>query len=67
MTKNEGVAGKKTVRVFNSNGEQIGLTYPKRAAGLVKKGRARYVNGCDIRLDVSDVIIEMLPLKKPRL
>ncbi len=34
----------------------IGSTYPKRAAGLVKKGRARYVNDWDIRLNVSDVI-----------
>lgn len=34
----------------------IGSTYPKRAAGLVKKGRARYVNDWDIRLNVSDVM-----------
>ena len=34
----------------------IGSTYPKRAAGLAKKGRARYVNDWDIRLNVSDVI-----------
>lgn len=34
----------------------IGSTYPKRAAGLVKKGRARYVNDWDIRLNVPDVM-----------
>lgn len=41
--------------MFGADGEEIGLTYPKRAAGLVKKGRARYVNDREIRLNVSDV------------
>lgn len=31
-----------------------GFTYPKRAKGLVKKGRAHYVNDFEICLDVSD-------------
>ena len=54
MTKNNAQA-KQTVRVFAAEGEEIGSTYPKRARGLVKKGRAQYVNDCDIRLIVSDV------------
>lgn len=56
MEKN-GNSAKQTVRVFNSDGEEIGFTYPKRAAGLVKKGRARYVNDREIHLNASDVTI----------
>lgn len=48
-------SAKQTVRVLNEDGEEIGLTYPKRAAGLVKKGRARYVNDRTIHLNASDV------------
>lgn len=54
MTKNDAQA-KRTVRVYSADGEEIGSTYPKRAAGLVRKGRAHFVNDCDIRLNVSDV------------
>lgn len=54
MTKNDAQA-KQTVRVFSAEGEEISSTYPKRAAGLVKKGRAHFVNDFDIRLNVSDV------------
>lgn len=54
MTKNNAQA-KQTVCVFAAEGEEIGSTSPKRARGLVKKGRAQYVNDCDIRLIVSDV------------
>ncbi len=43
------------MRVINTDGEEIGTTYPKRAAGLVKKGRARYVNDHEIHLNASDV------------
>lgn len=51
-----GSAAKQTVRVLNGDGEKIGLTYPRRAAGLVKKGRARYVNDLCICLNnASDV------------
>ncbi len=35
----------KNVTVLSSEGEMIGVTYPKRALGLVKKGRARYLDG----------------------
>lgn len=35
----------KNIAVFDSEGKIIGETYAKRAAGLVKKGRARYVDG----------------------
>lgn len=38
-------------------GNQIGLTYPRRAAGLVKKGRAYYVNDFIIRLSMSDAML----------
>lgn len=54
MTKNDAQA-KQTVRIYSADGEEIGTTYPKRARGLVRKGRARYVNDTDIRLIVSDV------------
>lgn len=35
----------KNVTVLSSEGNKIGVTYPKRAVGLVKKGRARYLDG----------------------
>ena len=54
MTKNDAHA-KQTVRIFSADGQQTGTTYPKRARGLVRKGRAQYVNDCDIRLIVPDV------------
>ena len=58
MTKNGSNEGKLTVTVLSADGSKAGLTYPKRAAGLVKKGRARFVNDNTIRLEygVSDVI-----------
>ncbi|MBQ3880685.1 MAG: hypothetical protein II727_10295 [Oscillospiraceae bacterium] len=40
----------KNVIVVDEQGKQIGVTYPKRARGLVKKGRARYVDACTICL-----------------
>lgn len=55
MTKNNGCEVKCTVRIYSADGEEIGTTYPKRARGLVRKGRARFVNDCDIRLIVPDV------------
>lgn len=54
ITKNANSV-KQNVRVFGADGTQIGSTYPKRAAGLVKKGRAHYVSDFDIRLNASDV------------
>jgi hypothetical protein len=57
MTKNvnsENSAEKRIVRVLSADGEELGSTYPKRARGLVKKGRAHFVNDCEIQLDVSD-------------
>lgn len=55
MTKNNSNADKRTVVVLSQDGEKAGLTYPRRAAGLVKKGRARFVNDNTIRLNsVSD-------------
>ncbi len=55
MTKNI-CSDKKTIQVFNADGVKIGLTYPKRAVGLVKKGRACYMNDFTIRLNMSDTI-----------
>ena len=40
----------KNILVTDANGNQIGSTYPKRAKGLVKSGRAEYVGDCEIRL-----------------
>ncbi|MBE6935896.1 MAG: hypothetical protein E7458_05270 [Ruminococcaceae bacterium] len=40
----------KNVIVVDEQGNQIGVTYPKRAKGLVKNGRARYVDDSTICL-----------------
>lgn len=40
----------KNVTVTDESGTKIGTTYPKRARGLVKNGRALYVDDCTIRL-----------------
>lgn len=56
MIKNENSAEKRTIRVMDADGQEAGQTYPKRAAGLVKKGRACYVNDFTIRLNTSDTI-----------
>ncbi|MGN1416046.1 MAG: hypothetical protein ACI4XF_04340 [Oscillospiraceae bacterium] len=40
----------KNVIVTDVTGKIIGETYPKRARGLVKNGRAEYVSDCEIRL-----------------
>lgn len=57
IAKNTDSERKKTVRVLDGEGNQIGLTYPRRAAGLVKKGRAYYVNDFIIRLNMSDTTL----------
>lgn len=57
IAKNTDSEGKRTVRVLDGEGKQIGLTYPRRAAGLVKKGRAYYVNDFIIRLRMSDALL----------
>lgn len=40
----------KNIRVTDATGKELGYTYPKRANGLIKNGRARYVDDCTIRL-----------------
>lgn len=55
MTKNGEKKDKRCIRVLDENSVQIGSTYPRRAAGLIKKGRAQFVNDFDIRLLASDV------------
>ncbi len=47
MTKNETAL---TVTVLDESGTVIGKTYPKRAKGLIKKGRAESVSDDSIRL-----------------
>ncbi len=54
ITKNTDSNEKKTVCIVDADGREIGRTYPKRAAGLVKKGRACYMNDLQIRLNTSD-------------
>lgn len=39
------------IRVFDEHGNEVNPTYPKRARGLVKQGRARYAD------DADDVIV----------
>ncbi len=39
-----------SVTVYDKDGKIVGETYPKRAKGLVKKGRAVYVGEDAIRL-----------------
>lgn len=56
MEKNSVCARKQTIRVLGADGDEVGSTYPRRAAGLVKKGRACYVNDFTIRLDMSDTV-----------
>lgn len=40
----------KNIKVTDNNGYELGYTYPKRAKGLIKNGRAQYVDDCTIRL-----------------
>ncbi len=40
----------KNIIVLDENNKETGRTYPKRAKGLVKSGRARFVDGETIRL-----------------
>lgn len=40
----------KNVKVVDENGTYVGTTYPKRARGLVKNGRAFFVDDCTICL-----------------
>ena len=40
----------KNVTVTDAQGNFIGTTYPKRASGLIKNGRAIFVDDCTIRL-----------------
>ena len=40
----------KNVTIIDESGNKIGETYPKRAKGLVKKGRAEYVNDFIVKM-----------------
>lgn len=43
----------KNIIVSDANGRRIGSTYPKRAKGLVKNGRAEYVSDHEIHLNTT--------------
>lgn len=45
----------KNTIVLDELGNEVGRTYPKRARGLVKNGRAEYVDDCTIRLIATHV------------
>lgn len=40
----------KNIIVTDKFGNEIGSTYPKRAKGLVKNGRAEYTDGCETKI-----------------
>ena len=48
----------KNIIVTDANGDIIGTTYPKRAKGLVKNGRACFAGSNTIRMSASDVSSE---------
>ncbi len=45
----------KNIIVTDNNGKRLGLTYSKRAKGLVKSGRAEFINENEIRLSDKQV------------
>lgn len=47
---------KRIILITDTDGNEVGRTYPKRARGLVKKGRARFVNDTHIRLNASEPV-----------
>lgn len=47
-----------TIRLIDEKGNEIGLTYPKRAKGLVKSGRAEFVDENTLLLYVSNSKVE---------
>ena len=48
--KGEEIPITKNIRVMDKQGNHYGATYPKRAKGLVKQGRARFIDDHTIRL-----------------
>lgn len=54
----------KNIRVVDEQGNQYGATYPKRAKGLIKKGRARFINddviclACPPDINLEDIIMD---------
>lgn len=52
----------KNVIVTDINGKRIGATYPKRAKGLVKNGRAEYASDCE---NGTNCTIRILDTHKP--
>ncbi|MBR5308393.1 MAG: hypothetical protein IKU43_06455 [Clostridia bacterium] len=60
----------KNIIVVDENGKEIGATYPKRAKGLVKKGRARFTDenticlACPAEETTEDEIMSDLKIDK---
>ena len=48
----------KNVVVTDEFGRKIGFTYPKRVKGLIKNGRAEYVDDCTIRLTHASTVLD---------
>lgn len=42
------------IRVFDENGSKIGQTYPRRVKGLIKKGRARFMDERETAIVLAD-------------
>lgn len=52
----------KSITILDEEGKFVGETYPKRANGLVKKGRAKYVGETTIRMSgVGEEILKKEP------
>ncbi|MBO4679786.1 MAG: hypothetical protein J5626_08960 [Lachnospiraceae bacterium] len=56
----------KNIIVTDANGDIIGTTYPKRAKGLVKNGRACFAGNDTIRMSASDVSSETLKISEEK-
>lgn len=51
----------KNITVIDENGNRIGSTYPKRASGLVKKGRAHWIDDNSVCLCAHDMEDRKMP------
>lgn len=51
----------KNITVIDENGNRIGSTYPKRASGLVKKGRAHWIDDNSVCLCAHDMEDKEMP------
>lgn len=56
----------KNITVTDANGDIIGTTYPKRAKGLVKNGRACYVGSGTIRMSALDASSDNMTISEEK-